>query len=52
MAAILQMIFSTAFSYNFSLKFVYEGPIEIVSIGSDKGLALTMHQAIIWTNDG
>ena len=55
-------------TYQISLKFVPKGPINNIlvlvqtmawcrlwqysSIGSGNGLALTRHQAIIWSNDG
>ena len=35
-----------------SLKFVPKVWININNIGSDKGLAPTRRQAIIWSNDG
>ena len=54
---ILQTTFSNAFSWmkkiKISLKFVLKGfHWKYSSIGSDKGLASTKRQAIIWTNDG
>ena len=61
MAAISQTTLSNAFSWKenviisikISLKFVPKGPINnILSIGSDNGLAPARRQAIIWTNDG
>ena len=37
---------------NISLKFIPKGPIDNISIGSDKGMVLNRRQAVVWTNGG